>query len=251
MTATRWRIGGVLAAILLLVVTWFVVISPGFQQASALETETVSQQDASQQLRSRISLLKKQSAELPAQEAKLASIQQRMPATAALPTLLRNLTDVAASAHVTVSAVTPGRPTAIAQPAPPAPPAPADTDSSDTDSSDTDSTDADSSEADSSEDGSGDSQDAAGATGAVSGPTAQAMTLNITACGTFAELRSYLRELESMKRLTMVSTLSIARGSCAEGGAETDLTASISASVFTLPNATTGSTTTTEGSGDE
>ena len=246
MTATRWRIGGVLAAILLLVVTWFVVISPGFQQASALETETVSQQDASQQLRSRISLLKKQSAELPAQEAKLASIQQRMPATAALPTLLRNLTDVAASAHVTVSAVTPGRPTAIAQPAPPAPPAPADTDSSDTDS-----TDADSSEADSSEDGSGDSQDAAGATGAVSGPTAQAMTLNITACGTFAELRSYLRELESMKRLTMVSTLSIARGSCAEGGAETDLTASISASVFTLPNATTGSTTTTEGSGDE
>ena len=113
MTATRWRIGGVLAAILLLVVTWFVVISPTFEKASALEAETVSQQDASQQLRSRISLLKKQSAELPAQEAKLASIQQRMPATAALPTLLRNLTDVAASAHVTVSSVTPGRPAAI------------------------------------------------------------------------------------------------------------------------------------------
>ena len=242
MTATRWRIGGVLAAILLLVVTWFVVISPTFEKASALEAETVSQQDASQQLRSRISLLKKQSAELPAQEAKLASIQQRMPATAALPTLLRNLTDVAASAHVTVSSVTPGRPAAIAQPAPPAPPAPDPSDAeSDSESSSADDTDAQDSSASS-----------AGAPAvAATGPTAEAMTLNITACGTFAQLRSYLRELESMKRLTMVSTLSVARGSCAEGGAETDLTASISASVFTLPNATTGSTATTEGSSDE
>ena len=65
---------------------------------------------------SRISLLKKQSEELPAQEAILAEIQQRMPPTVALPTLIRNLTTVAGNANVVVASVTPGRPTPVAQP---------------------------------------------------------------------------------------------------------------------------------------
>ncbi len=69
----------------------------------------------------------------------------------------------------------------------------------------------------------------------------QTVSLNITACGTFAQLRNYLREIESMKRVAMVPSVSIARGSCAEGSAEDDLTASITANVFTLPNATPSS----------
>ena len=99
---------------LLLVVAWFAVISPTMQKAAALDEETASQQAASEQLRSRISLLKKQSEELPAQEAILAEIQQRMPPTAALPTLIRNLTTVAKNANVIVASVTPGRPTPVA-----------------------------------------------------------------------------------------------------------------------------------------
>ena len=67
------------------------------------------------------------------------------------------------------------------------------------------------------------------------------MTVNIAACGTFAQLRNYLRELESMKRVMLVSSVSVARGSCAEGSAEDDLTATIGAFVFTLPNATPAS----------
>jgi hypothetical protein len=75
-----------------------------------------------------------------------------------------------------------------------------------------------------------------------SGPQVQAVRLNITACGTFAQLRNYLREIESMKRVAAVSNVSISRGSCAEGAAEDDLTASITAHVFTLPNANPDST---------
>ena len=67
------------------------------------------------------------------------------------------------------------------------------------------------------------------------------MTVNISACGTFAQLRNYLRELESMNRVMLVSSVSIGRGSCAEGSAEDDLTATIGAFVFTLPNATPAS----------
>ena len=105
-----WRVGGIAAAVLLLVGAWFALISPTMQKAAALDVETASQQAASEQLRSRISLLKKQSEELPAQEAILAEIQQRMPPTVALPTLIRNLTTVAKNANVIVASVTPAGP---------------------------------------------------------------------------------------------------------------------------------------------
>ena len=48
-------------------------------------------------------------------------------------------------------------------------------------------------------------------------PQVQAVSLNISACGTFAQLRNYLREIESMKRVAAVSNVSISRGSCARG----------------------------------
>jgi hypothetical protein len=51
-----------------------------------------------------------------------------------------------------------------------------------------------------------------------------------------------MRELELMKRVVAVSGLSISKGSCAEGSAEDDLTATVQAHVFTLPNVAIPST---------
>ncbi len=216
-----WMLGGIGAAVLLLVGAWFALISPTMQKAAALDEETASQMAASDQLRSRISLLKKQSEELPAQEAILAQIQQRMPPTVALPTLIRNLTTVASDANVVVASVTPGRPTLIAAPVVAAPPAPADDAATDSESSDAESSDA---------------AEAPAAT-APAAPQVETVSLNISACGTFAQLRNYLREVESMKRVAMVSSVSISKGSCADGAPEDGLTAAITANVFTLPNA--------------
>ena len=227
MSPRMWRIGGFAGAVLVLVVAWLLVISPTMQDAAALEEETASQQAASAELESRISLLKKQSEELPAQEAALAEIQQRMPPTAALPTLIRNLTTVAENANVVVASVTPGLPAPVAQPVVAAPPP------SDVESDAEEPADAEGSDATSTSD--------AAAPVAPSGPQAEAMTVNISACGTFAQLRNYLRELESMNRVMLVSSVSIGRGSCGEGSAEDDLTATIGAFVFTLPGATPAS----------
>jgi Tfp pilus assembly protein PilO len=74
------------------------------------------------------------------------------------------------------------------------------------------------------------------------GPQVQAVSLNISACGTFAQLRNYLREIESMKRVAEVSNVSISKGSCTEGAAADALTATITAHVFTLPNANVDAT---------
>ena len=252
MSARTWRIGGVVAAILVLVAAWFLAVSPTLQKAEALEVETAAQKAASDQLRSRISLLKKQSEELPAQEAKLASIQQRMPSTPALPTLIRNLTTVAEAANVTVASVTPGRPAPIQQPAPPAPPPPAEGGEGAAEGADAE---VEGATADADAPGEADASSTA-----FVGPQAQAMSLNITACGTFAQLRNYLRELEQMQRVVSVSGLSMAKGSCAEGSAEDDLTATVTAHVFTMPapepissssDAVSTDATATKGEGDE
>lgn len=224
-----WRVLGIGAALLLLVAGWFALINPTLASAEALEVEAVSQHQASDQLRARISLLEKQSEELPAQEAILAEIRQQMPPTVALPTLIRNLTTVAEDANMVVASVTPGRPAPVEQPTA-APAAPADTgsgESSEAESGDSDSAEAEAASSDATSSGSA----------APSGPQVEAVSLNIVACGTFAQVRNYLRELESMKRVVLVNGVGVARGSCAEGSAEDDLTATISAFVFTLPPA--------------
>ena len=46
-----WRVGGIAAAVLLLVGAWFALISPTMTKAAELDVETASQQAASEQLR--------------------------------------------------------------------------------------------------------------------------------------------------------------------------------------------------------
>ena len=85
MSVRMWRIATAVGVVAILAVSWALLVGPQRAKAADLEVETVSQQTASDQLESRISLLKKQSEELPAQEAKLAAIQQRIPATSSIP----------------------------------------------------------------------------------------------------------------------------------------------------------------------
>lgn len=218
MTARFWRIGGIAAAVLLMVAAWFALVGPQRQEAAALDLDTATQVEEAGRLQARISLLKKMSQELPAQEAKLAGLQQRMPTTVALPTLIRNLTTVAANSRVIVASVTPGRPTPVIDPrAVRSAPAPTASDGAETSTDDAEST------------------PAAPRAAAPVGPQVQAVNLSIVACGTFAQVRNYLGQLEDMRRLVAVSNVNISRGSCADGSPDSDLTATIGASTFVLP----------------
>jgi Tfp pilus assembly protein PilO len=215
MSVRIWRIATVVGVVAILVVSWVLLVGPQRAKAADLEVETVSQQTASDQLESRISLLKKQSEELPAQEAKLAAIQQRIPATTSIPSLIRTLSGLASGANVTVTALDPARPApvviAVTEPAATAPPADAGTDDA-----------------------------AAAPVAAPAQPTVQSVGLSIAVCGDFAQVRNYLGELESMRRVVAVSGLSISKGTCGTSGAE-GLQAQITASAFTMPAADTAS----------
>ena len=219
MSVRMWRIATAVGVVAILVATWMLLVRPQRAKAAELEVETASQQAASDQLESRISLLKKQSEELPAQEAKLASIQQRIPATSSIPTLIRTLSGLASGANVTVTALDPARPApiVIAVPEPVATEAPAD---EGTDAS---------------------SEDPAGPAPVAPGPpSVQAVGLSIAVCGDFAQVRNYLGELESMRRVVAVSGLSISKGTCGQSDTE-GLQAQITASAFTMPPVDTAS----------
>ncbi len=215
MSVRMWQIIAVVGSVLILLLSWLLLISPQREEAAALDLETASQQSATEALRSRASLLKKQSEELPAQEAALAAIGQQIPATTAIPTLIRTLSGLASGASVRVASLDPARPAPITVelPEPPVATAPAPEDGA--------------------AEGDQDSE-AVAPPPAPAEPSVQMVPLTIEVCGDFAQIRTYLGELESMRRVVSVSGLSIARGTCGESEAE-GLTARISANAFTMP----------------
>ncbi|HYO19134.1 MAG TPA: hypothetical protein VES02_10785 [Dermatophilaceae bacterium] len=217
MSVRMWRIATAVGVVAILLATWMLLAGPQRAKAAELDIETASQQAASQELQSRISLLKKQSEELPAQEAKLAAIQQRIPDTSSIPTLIRTLSGLASGANVSVTALDPARPApiVIAVPEPVATEAPTDEGTDDTDAPPP-------------------------PAAAPVAPTVQSVGLSIAVCGEFAQIRNYLGELESMRRVVAVSGLSITKGTCGESGAE-GLQAQITASAFTMPPVDTAS----------
>lgn len=220
MTPRYWRILGAAGACLLLVLGWVVVISPVRSATTELDAATLAQEDQSQLIRSRISLLKKQNEEIPTQQALLAGVQKRIPSTASVPTLIRSITSAADSAKVTLAGITPERAVAV-EVAQGLTTAPATSAAADAPA------------------GSGEAAVAEGSTAATTAAVArvQRMPLTITACGSFAELRRYLSGLERMKRVMSVDRLAIARGTCGNSKDDSDLTATITSSVFILPPA--------------
>src|SRR5919112_4321550 len=101
MTMTnRWIAGAVAAALALVAASWFLLISPQRSQAAELREQAAAQQAANDMIRLRTQQLKAQFASLPQRRAQLAEIQQQLPATPMLSTLLRQLQAVADQAGV-------------------------------------------------------------------------------------------------------------------------------------------------------
>lgn len=212
MSPRMLRLVGLAVAGLVLVATWFLLVSPKRSEVAALREEQASQQDASAALRSRISLLKKQSEEIPAKQAELASIQQRIPTEAGMPSLVRAVNAIAVDTHVTVGALTPqaARPLAeVEQPAA---------------AGDPEQPEATTSTAPSRRSGARKPASAA--------PTLEVIDVSLTVCGSFTEVRRFLSELEGMRRAVVVSALKVERGPCGASKDESDLTASLRAATF-------------------
>lgn len=221
MKPLHWRLIGVAGAFLVLIAAWFLLISPQLSKAEALQAETLSQQQAADQLRSKISLLKKQSQELPAKEAELAAIAQRMPGTPSVPSLIREVNKVAAKAGVNMTSITPGAPAAIKVQAAEEPVKTA----SPTAGSET-------------------TVEESAVPRANAAATAQVMSipLTISACGSYQQIHRLMKGLEEMQRAVLVTSLALSKGACGKSADTADaVIAAVGAQAFMLPKSTPAS----------
>ena len=107
-----WMAGGALAAAVLLALGWLVMISPERATAAELRVQTEATEISLIKLRHRLTELQEQSGRLPEYQAQLDAQQLALPASTAVPELLRQLQRNGSRTDVTVSGVSVGAPVA-------------------------------------------------------------------------------------------------------------------------------------------
>ena len=117
MTETRkWSIGTAVIVVLLLVASWFLLIAPQRSEAADLNAQAAVVVADNQQLTVEIETLKAQQKQLPKWQAQLAEIQSEIPASAAMPGLIRQLSKAADKAGVELVSLAPSSPATLGDP---------------------------------------------------------------------------------------------------------------------------------------
>ncbi|MFN8077493.1 MAG: hypothetical protein U0Q15_19010 [Kineosporiaceae bacterium] len=93
--SSRWSAGAAGVCVLLLVATWFLLISPRRSEAADLRDQTTNRLGRNDALNRDIAKLKSQAAQLPQQQAQLAAIKLEMPEERNQAPLLRKMNDLA------------------------------------------------------------------------------------------------------------------------------------------------------------
>jgi Tfp pilus assembly protein PilO len=108
MTTTRkWTTGAAVLAVLILVATWFLLVSPKRGEATQLQADTAAQLNENSSLETQLSVLREQNKNLPKYQADLAGLYDQVPQTNALPGFVRQLSIAADRSGVTLDVLTP------------------------------------------------------------------------------------------------------------------------------------------------
>jgi len=215
---TKTRTWGILAVVLVVVVVvagWFLALSPQHAKVKKLHVTAAQQLDANQGLKNQILLLKQQQKQIPGEQARIAAIDSRIPATPAMTTYVRTLATLAAATHVELVSVSPSAPTPVQVAAAPG-------------------------------------ATAAPAPSPAAGASLSAIQLSIDVVGDYYAVQQFLSQLEATQRATVVSSIDMQPGQLPQGQAQasdpksktaaltgadwTTLDARIAASVFVSGN---------------
>ena len=206
MTATRkWTIGGVLAVVAILALTWFLLVSPKRGEASQLQADTQAQEGTNQTLLTEVNVLKAENKKLPKYQAELAAFQRRIPPTPAMPGFIRELNEAALKAGVEMTAVTPSPAVALVG---------ADADAA-----------------------------AVPVEGSLPPGALAGINVEIVVSGGYFEVQQFVNKLENLERYVQIGTLAIAEpddAAAADPAADAsadDLTATLTARTYLVPQA--------------
>ncbi|HEY0118362.1 MAG TPA: hypothetical protein VGC04_06260 [Cellulomonas sp.] len=217
---TAWVASSTVAALVVAAGAWFGVIQPTLSNAANQRQAASAQSNRNSILETQIAKLKAEYAHLDDYTQRLAAIRAKMPATADLAEVARELQSVAQATGVTITVVQPGTPSAFAAPASAqAAPAPAPTATSDAN-------------AETADPGAGTSAPAAQST-TIDG--LYSIPLSVTTLGSYAQTVQFIDALQqSMPRLFVLSQVeatsqksegaTAGRPALAEGDLETTVT---------------------------
>ena len=119
-----WMLGGVLAAIVVAALAWFLAVGPELSHASSLESQTTDAQDQNAALQVNIHKLQQQNSDMTALTAALQKARTALPVDIDIAAYTKQLTDYAASNHVQVVGLSASAPvSALLKPGQPVTPA--------------------------------------------------------------------------------------------------------------------------------
>jgi len=105
---SRWVAGTVALCFALLLGTWFLLIAPRSARADDLDDQNLAAHQQNDLLQIKLTQLRAEYEELPAQRTRLASILTQMPAQADMATFVRETSALAAASGVSLTGIVPG-----------------------------------------------------------------------------------------------------------------------------------------------
>lgn len=119
-----WLAGGILAAVVLSALAWFIAVGPELSKASSLDSQTADAQSQNLGLQAKIRKLQRDNADMTALTASLQQARTALPLDTNIAGYTRQLSDYAAKNHVVVTGISASVPvSATTKPGQPAAPA--------------------------------------------------------------------------------------------------------------------------------
>ncbi len=104
---SRWTALTALVCLVVVAMSWFLLVSPRRGEAAEVRQEAEAARLQNDTMQTKIAQLKAQYAQLPARRAELREIYAQMPAAAAVPELIRSVTQLATASGMELKSITP------------------------------------------------------------------------------------------------------------------------------------------------
>jgi Tfp pilus assembly protein PilO len=189
-----WYAGAAGAAIVVLAAGWFLIVSPLNGQASDIQATADAKSANVQLLEAQIAKLKVESKDVIAVQRQAQAIRDRLPATPSMPSLIRDISAQAKSSGAVLVGITPAQPTALTPLV----------------------------------------NSGSAGTGSLSTPgQVNEIPLTIQITGNYAQVRTFISDLENLNRSILLTDIDITRGdTAADASSSKELKATLSGRTF-------------------
>lgn len=218
-----WLIGGILASVLLAALGWNFVVGPRMSAVAQTREQAVELDDQATLIMAQAHQLRLQAESLPEQIRALQRIQGKIPSSADVPSLLRDIQRASKATGVTLDSLTPGQITVFTVEEPQAVATADGSSSSDEAQASPDPTQTAKPTPTPTDLGQGRLPDGVGLS---------YVPLTISATGEFSDLQRFTGQVENLQRAFLITGVQLARASSAEGKAKNPLQLTLDTRVF-------------------